>query len=464
MDKAIEYAEAHERAALDALFDYLRIPSISTLSEYNAEMQRAAQWTADHLRGIGLGRVQVYETGRHPIVYGEHIAGPDAPTVLIYGHYDVQPVDPLDEWEHPPFEPYIKDDHIVARGSADDKGQTFINFKAIEALLHATAGALPLNVKFLIEGEEEVGSESLPPFIDAHREMLQTDTVVISDTTMHSLERPAISTSFRGMMYVELLVRGPAFDLHSGQHGGVVHNPAQALCEIVAALHNPDGSVAVDGFYDRVRTVDDAEREELAALYSEEEFRAETGAPQPWGEQAYSLRERIVARPTLEVNGIIGGYTGEGRKTVLPAKAMAKLSCRLVPDQDPYEIEQLVRQQIEKLAPPTVTVEINTLSYGYPVRVPTESPAIQAAVRAYEKGFGVRPIFMRKGGSLPAVALFSEKLGVPVVLAGYGLPTDRVHGPNERFHLECYRRGLRTAITLYDELANWNHPSDHQAV
>jgi acetylornithine deacetylase/succinyl-diaminopimelate desuccinylase-like protein len=453
MDKAIEFAEARENTSLQELFEYLRIPSISTLSDHDDHTRRAAQWTADQLRQIGMSRVEIYATPRHPIVYAEHLAAPGAPTVLIYGHYDVQPVDPLEEWEQPPFEPYIKDDHIVTRGAADDKGQTFINFKAIEALLAVTDGKLPLNVKFLIEGEEEVGSASLPPFMQANREMLAADTVVISDTTMHSLEQPAISTSFRGMMYVDVTVRGPAFDLHSGQHGGVVHNPVQALCEIVAALHHPDGSVAVDGFYDKVRPIDDAERAELAQLYSEEEFRAETGAPQPWGEAQYNLRERIVARPTLELNGINGGFTGEGRKTVLPAKATAKISCRLVPDQDPYEIEQLVRRQIEALTPPTVRVEIETLSYGHPIRVPTDSPAMQAAVRAYEKGFGARPIFMRKGGSLPAVALFSEMLGVPVILAGYGLPTDRVHGPNERFHLECYRRGLRTAITLYDELA-----------
>jgi acetylornithine deacetylase/succinyl-diaminopimelate desuccinylase-like protein len=453
MDTAIEYAEARQSTWLQELFEYLRIPSISTFTDYDEHTQRAAAWTADQLRKIGISKVEIYQTPRHPIVYGEHIVASGVPSVLIYGHYDVQPADPLEEWEKPPFEPYIKGDYIIARGAADDKGQTFINFKAIEALMAVGDGKLPLNVRFLIEGEEEIGSPSLHPFMEAHRDMLAADVVVISDTTMHSLNQPAISTSFRGMMYVEATVHGPAFDLHSGQHGGVVHNPVQALCEIIAGLHHPDGRVAVDGFYDRVRPIDDAEREELAGLYSEADFYAETGAPQPWGEAQYSLRERIVARPTLELNGIIGGFTGEGRKTVIPAKATAKISCRLVPDQDPYEIEQLVRRQIEALTPPTVRVEVKTLSYGYPIRVPTDSPAIRAAVRAYEKGFGLRPIFMRKGGSLPAVALFSKMLGVPVVLAGYGLPTDRVHGPNERFHLACYQRGLRTAITLYDELS-----------
>lgn len=454
VEKAIRLAQASETSYLAELFDYLRIPSISALPDHAGDVRAAAQWTADQLTAIGLQTVEVIETPGHPIVYGEWLSAPDAPTVLIYGHYDVQPVDPLNEWHQPPFEPVIVDDHIVARGAADDKGQAFMNFKAVHALMQAYGGRLPINVKFMVEGEEEVGSRHLDDFIDQHRERLRADYVVISDSTMLSLEQPAISVSFRGLLYLELEVAGPAFDLHSGQHGGVVHNPAQALCEIIAGLHHPDGSVAVPGFYDRVRPVTPEQRAELAALYDEDGFRAETGAPQSWGEPGFSLRERIVSRPTLEINGIIGGWTGAGQKTVIPARASAKISCRLVADQDPYEIENAVRQRIADLTPPTVHSEVRALSHGYPTHIPSDHPAFTVAIQAYERGFGVKPILMLKGGSLPVAGILKQVFGVPVILAGYGLPTDRVHGPNERFHLECYRRGLTTAIALYDGLAS----------
>lgn len=452
MHSARTYAEQQFDQFLESLDDYLRIPSISTLPEHRPDMERAARWTAEKMRSVGLSQVEIITGEGHPIIYGEYLGAPDAPTVLIYGHYDVQPPDPLVEWDQPPFEPVIRDNHVVARGAADDKGQVMINMAALESLKAANDGTLPLNIKFIVEGEEEIGSQSLIAFVEANQDRLQADVIVISDTTMLSLEQPAISISFRGLLAFDLKVKGPAFDLHSGQHGGVVHNPIQALCEIIAALHNPDGSVAVEGFYDKVRSLDEFERNALAELYSEDELRAETGAPESWGEAKYNLRERIVARPTLEANGIVGGWTGNGGKTVLPSYAIAKISCRLVPDQDPDEIEALVRQQIQKLTPPTVRSEIHAYNYSNPVLVSADNRAVQIAMDAYEKGFGVRPILMRKGGSLPIVSVFSETLNAPIVLAGYGLPSDRVHGPNERFHLDCFRRGIYTAIHLYDGL------------
>ncbi|MBK9123600.1 MAG: dipeptidase [Chloroflexi bacterium] len=453
MQTAIAYADSNFTRFLTELKQYLRIPSISTLPAHKADMQRAAEWTAVKLRAIGMDTVEVVATDGHPIVYGEWLRAANAPTVLIYGHYDVQPADPLSEWQHDPFDPLVMDGHIVARGSADDKGQVFINLAAIEALLTAHDGQLPINVKFVIEGEEEVGSAGLAAFVQSQRDRVAADVVVISDTTMLSLEQPAISTAFRGLLYAELEVFGPAFDLHSGQHGGVVHNPIQALCEIAAGLHRADGSVAVDGFYDRVQPLSEIERAELAGLYSDDELRAETGAPAPWGEPAFSLRERIVARPTLEFNGIVGGWTGEGRKTVLPARALAKISCRLVPDQDPAEIAELLRARVAELTPPTVRSEFRVLGSSQPVVVAADNPAMRIAMDAYEKGFGVRPILMRKGGSLPILSTFASVLDVPIILAGYGLPSDRVHGPNERFYLECLRKGIRTAIHLYEGLS-----------
>jgi len=455
MEKAIAYIDANFENLVSDLKDYLRIPSISTLPDYEAEMLRAAQWTSERLQRAGIPHVEVVRTRGHPIVYGEWIVSGEAPTVLIYGHYDVQPADPLEAWDQDPFEPVIRDNHIVARGAADDKGQVYVNIAALEALHIAYGGALPVNIKILIEGEEEVGSSALATFVKENKDRLSADVIVISDTTMLSLDQPAISTSFRGMLYTELEVTGPAFDLHSGQHGGVVHNPIQALSEIIASLHNSDGSVAIDGFYDRVRTLSEQEKADLASLYSEDDFKAETGAPKSWGEEGYNLRERIVARPTLELNGIVGGWTGPGRKTVLPSKAIAKISCRLVPDQEPDEVEVLLRRRIQELTPPTVRSELRVLGMSKPIHLSADNRATRIAIEAYEKGFGVRPILMRKGGSLPIMSTFSDVFNVPIILAGYGLPSDRVHGPNERFHLECLRRGIATAIHLYQGLAKY---------
>jgi acetylornithine deacetylase/succinyl-diaminopimelate desuccinylase-like protein len=439
---------------LAELQDFLRIPSISTLPEHKGDIQRAAEWAAEKLRAAGMTEVQVHPTPGHPIVYGAWSGAPGAPTVLIYGHYDVQPVDPIDEWRTDPFGAAVEGNYILARGSSDDKGQVFANIKAVAALMQAHGGKLPVNVKFLIEGEEEIGGANLDPFIHSHLDLLRCDVAIVSDTAILSVDQPAVIYGLRGLVYLELEVRGPDHDLHSGQYGGSVHNPLQALCEIVTALHHPDGSVAVEGFYDKVRLLDSAEREAMAQVpFTETVWKAQTGAPAPWGEADYTLRERVGARPTLEVNGIVGGFTGHGSKTVLPAKGMAKISGRLVPDQDPYEIEKLIRAYVAKITPPTVTSEVRALSHGHGAMVPIGSPATQAAVRAYERGFGRKPVFMREGGSIPVVATLSRAFDIPVLLVGYGLPDDGLHGPNERFHVQCFYRGIKTAAALLEELA-----------
>ena len=439
---------------LAELQEFLRIPSISTLPEHRGDIQRAADWAADKLRAAGLADVQVFPTPGHPIVFGAWSGAPGAPTVLMYGHYDVQPVDPISEWRTEPFGATIQGDYILARGSSDDKGQVFANIKAVAALMEAHGGKLPVNVKFLIEGEEEIGGPNLDTFIHSHQDLLRCDVAVVSDTAILGIDQPAIIYGLRGLAYFELEVRGPDHDLHSGQYGGSVHNPLQALCEIVAALHKPDGSVAVEGFYESVRPLDAAERAAMAQVpLSDADWQTQTGAPAPWGEAGYTQRERIGARPTLEVNGIVGGFTGHGSKTVLPAKGMAKISCRLVPNQDPFEIEKLLRAQVAKLTPPTVTSEVRALSHGHGAMVPIDSPAMQAAVKAYTRGFGCAPVFMREGGSIPVVATLSQTFDIPVLLVGYGLPDDGLHGPNERFHVQCFLRGIKTSAALLEELA-----------
>jgi acetylornithine deacetylase/succinyl-diaminopimelate desuccinylase-like protein len=444
--------EANRERFLEELKAFLSIPSVSTLSERAADVQRAAEWTADQLRAAGMTRVQIMPTAKHPVVYAEWLGAPEKPTVLIYGHYDVQPAELEAGWHSDPFAPEVRDGNLYARGASDDKGQVYANIKAVQLLMQAH-GRLPVNLKFLIEGEEEIGSPNLDAFIAAHKELLRADVVVVSDTAIQSLTQPSIVYGLRGLVYLELEVRGPRQDLHSGGFGGTVHNPAQALCEIIAALHHPDGSVAVEGFYDKVRPLSAEERAAIAKTdISEDEWRKLTGAPKAWGEAGYSLRERVGARPTLEINRIWGGFTGEGSKTVLPAKATAKISCRLVPDQEPYEIEALIRAQIAKLAPPTITWELRSLNHGYPALVPLDSLAMECAVSAYERGFGVRPLFLREGGSIPVVATFMQTYGVPVLLVGYGLPDDGAHGPNEKFTLECLYRGIHTAAALLEEL------------
>ncbi|MBN1285948.1 MAG: dipeptidase [Anaerolineae bacterium] len=452
---AFEYAEANYETYVDQLKELLRIPSVSTLPEHRGDIRRAAEWLRDHLESVGLKRAEILPSEGHPFVYAEWLeAGADAPTVLIYGHYDVQPVDPLDEWISPPFEPTERGGNLYARGASDDKGQTLINIKAVEALL-ATEGKLPVNVKFILEGEEEIGSPNAAPFVRAHRDRLQADVVMISDSGLLAPGQPAMVYGLRGMTYLEMIVSGPRVDLHSGAFGGTVHNPAQAIAEIIAALHNPDGSVNVPGFYDKVRPLDPVECAELAKLpWGEEQWHEETGCAKPWGEPGFTLVERTGLRPTLEINGIGVGFFGAGGKTVIPARGVAKISCRLVPDQDPEEIFRRVRDRILALAPDTVKVQVNKVTAAQPALIDRKSPAMQAAARAFEAGFGAKPVFIRGGGSIPIVALFQEAMpGVPVAMMGYGLPDDSGHSPNEKFTLANFRKGITTSIHYLKLLA-----------
>ncbi|NJL03814.1 MAG: dipeptidase [Chloroflexaceae bacterium] len=458
LDAAYAYAETHADRFVQELDALLRIPSLSGDPAHAGDVRRTAEWLATHMQQIGLNNAQVMETAGHPVVYGEWLeAGADRPTVLVYGHYDVVPAAMEDGWDTPPFEPVIKDGRIYARGTTDNKGQLFIHLKAFEACLQGM-GTLPVNIKFLLEGEEEVSSPNLRPFIEAHLDLLRADVCVISDTSMRAIDEPAILHSLRGMTYIEVEVRGPATDLHSGFYGSAVHNPALALVEILAQLHNADHSIAVPGFYDDVVPLTDADRAMIAHNpLSEAELIRQTGAPASWGEAAYTLRERVTARPTLEINGLVSGWGGAGPKTIIPQKALAKISCRLVGNQNPHRIYELLKQHIESLAPPTVQVEVRLLTTGEPALIATDQPAMHAAVRAYERGWGATPIFTRGGGSIPIVADMYTLMRIPVVMMGYGLDDDGLHAPNESYSLEMFQRGINTAIVYLDELANLPH-------
>jgi acetylornithine deacetylase/succinyl-diaminopimelate desuccinylase-like protein len=453
LEHALGTAHANHERYLDQLCDLLRIPSISTLSEHREDIERAAQWLADDMVRAGLQNVRIFPTGGHPVVYGDWLkAGPDAPTVLVYGHYDVQPVDPVDLWESAPFEPAIRDGEIYARGASDDKGQAFVHIKAVEAILAAN-GSLPVNVRMILEGEEEVGSPNLGPFVLAHKDLLAADSVLVSDGRILSGEQPSIVYALRGMAYMEFRISGPRRDLHSGSYGGSVHNPAQVVAEVIASLHNQDGLVTIPGFYDRVRPLSDAERTALAAVpYTREAWQEETGLKEPWGEPGYTLLERISARPTCEVNGIFGGFQGEGGKTIIPAAAGAKVSMRLVPDQDPDDIAALFERHVRSVAGSRVQVEVKNLHGGWWAITPIDSAEMKAAARAYEATWGVKPVFTREGGSIPIVATFQKELGAPAVLMGFGLD-DNVHSPNEHFRLAHFYRGIDTVIHYYYNLA-----------
>jgi acetylornithine deacetylase/succinyl-diaminopimelate desuccinylase-like protein len=450
MTNAHEFAKSNANRFRDQLKDLIRIPGVSTLPERAGDLKRTAEWIADDMRRVGLNNVEVIPTAGHPIVYGEWLGAKDAPTVLVYGHYDVQPAEMADGWDSDPFDPVERNGLIYARGSSDDKGQVFAQLKAVESLL---ATGAPVNIKFIVEGEEEIGSAHLGPFVSSNKERLKADISVISDGGMLSIDRPTITYGLRGLVAMELEVTGPTHDLHSGQYGGTVHNPVQALAEIIAQLHNPDGSVAVPGFYDDVLTLDASERAELQKTApTEDDWRKATGAPLPWGEADYKIHERIGARPTLEINGIAGGFSGIGFKTVLPAKAMAKISCRLVSNQQSARIFELVKDYIAKITPPTVHSELRLHSGGEPALVDLNAPAIQAAISAYEQGWGARPVFSREGGSIPVVADFQRQLGIPVILMGYGLDSDGAHGPNEHFSIDMFHRGIDTAIYFFEEV------------
>jgi acetylornithine deacetylase/succinyl-diaminopimelate desuccinylase-like protein len=453
-EKARQYSREHVDRFQQELFELIRIPSVGGDPAHAGDVHRAADWLAEHLHALGLESARVMPTAGHPVVYAEWMgAGADKPTVLVYGHYDVVPAEMEDGWDTDPFEPVVKGGKIYARGATDDKGQLFIHLKALESYLK-TSGSAPVNIKILLEGEEEISSPNLPPFIRENLELLQADVCVISDSSMRIIEEPAITHSLRGMCYFEIHVDGPREDLHSGFWGGATHNPALALVEIIGKLYNLDNSIAVPGFYDDVVELTTDERAMLAKVeLTEEQFKAATGVPALWGDANYSIRERVSARPTLDVNGIWSGWTGPGPKTIIPAGASAKISSRLVGNQDPDKIFEQIKNYIEKITPPSVKVSVNLLSKGLPALIPFDLPEMQAASRAYERGWGYTPVFTRGGGSIPIVADIYNLLKIPVVMMGYGLDTDGLHSPNEHYSLAMFQRGIETAIVYLDELA-----------
>jgi acetylornithine deacetylase/succinyl-diaminopimelate desuccinylase-like protein len=449
----LAHLEATRDERLESLKEFLRIPSISTLPEHAPDVRRAAEWLAATLRDAGVEHVDVAETGGHPVVYGDWLHADGAPTILVYGHYDVQPVDPLDLWHSPPFEPVVEGDRLVARGSADDKGQIHAHAMAATWLLAARDG-FPINVRYVFEGEEESASENLDAWVAANKDRLRADAVIISDTGFFEGNIPAIVIGLRGLMYAQIDVVLSPVDLHSGSYGGVVHNPAVALAQIVAALKGPDGRIRIPGFYDDVRTLSDAENAAMAELpFDEEQFRRDTGVPALVGEAGYTTLERKGARPTLDVNGIWGGFQGEGSKTIIPAHAHAKISTRLVADQDPDDIFRKFEAFVAEVAPPGVTVSTALLGGGRPIVTPIDHPVAQAAARALEAIHGRPPVFTREGGSIPVAATFASVLGVPVVLEGFTQPHEGAHAPNEWLDLRNYDGAIRAIVATFDEIA-----------
>lgn len=443
MQNTKEYVERNKQRFLEELFELLRFPSVSADPKYTNDVQNTADFVARKLRDAGAENVQVCATAGHPIVYGEKLVDPSKPTVLVYGHYDVQPPDPLELWETPPFEPTLRDGKIYARGACDDKGQFYMHVKAFE-LMNET-GSLACNIKFMIEGEEEVGSDNLGIFVKENKERLKADVVLISDTAMISLDTPSLETGLRGLSYLEVEVTGPNRDLHSGVYGGAVANPATILAQLIASLHDENNRVTIPGFYDDVTELSQAERNALnAAPFDEEEYKKDLGVDALWGEKGYTTFERTGTRPTLEVNGIWGGYIGEGAKTVLPSKANAKISMRLVPNQRSETITKLFADHFKRIAPEYVKVKVTPHHGGEPVVTPTNSAAFQAAEKAIAEAFGKKPIPTRGGGSIPIVALFEKELGIKTVLMGFGLDSDNLHSPNEKYDVANYFKGIET--------------------
>ena len=451
-EKVLSYLDAHQQEHVDQLCDFLRIPSISSQSEYAEDTIRAGRFVADELTELGL-EVETIDMGGHPLVYAQTEIRPDRKTLLFYGHYDVQPVDPLDLWDNPPFDPIVKDGVIYARGACDDKGQVYAHIKALEAYVKEGV-ELPVNLKFIIEGEEECGGESIYKFTEQNTEKMSCDAIIVSDTTLYNETTPGICYSLKGLAYMEIRVKGPAMDLHSGSFGGTVQNPANALAEIVAKLKDSEGRCLIPGFYDDVLELDQEERDGFAELgYTDEILKKETGAPAAFGEAGFTTLERMWARPTCDVNGLLSGYGGEGAKTVIPSTAMAKVSMRLVPNQSPEEIAVAFEKYVMDIAPDGVEVTVIDHHGANPVLVPRKSEMVQAGMQALEKGFGAKPVFIREGGSIPIVGTFQACLKSPVLLLGYGLSTDNIHSPNEKFHLDNFWRGARTSAILMAEAA-----------
>ncbi|MDH4069176.1 MAG: dipeptidase [Ignavibacteria bacterium] len=460
MKQPLAYLDRNRDRYLSELTELLAIPSISTAPEYAGDVRHCARWVSDHLRGIGLNNVQIHQTEGHPIVYADWMGAPGKPTVLLYGHYDVQPPEPVDLWTSPPFEMTIRNGNIYARGSADDKGQIFIHFKSIEALLR-THGSLPVNVKLILEGEEEIGSEHLEGFVRKHKKLLKADIVLISDSSMFARGVPSICYGLRGLAYIQIEVTGPNKDLHSGSFGGSLHNPIQALAEIISGLHDRNGRVTIPGFYDDVRRLTQTERRAYAKLpWDDRNYARSLGVSGLAGEKGFTTLERIWARPTLECNGIWGGFTGEGAKTVLPSKAYAKISMRLVPDQKSSRIAKLFIRHIREIAPRTVRVQVNALHGGEAAITPIDSPGVRAAAAAIEKGFGKKPLFQREGGSIPIVIQFKQLLGLDTVLLGFGLPDENAHAPDEFLSLDHFFKGMKTSIHFLNELPKFLNDRD----
>lgn len=449
------YFETNRDEHLDQLKQFLRIPSISALTVHKEDMKTAAEWLASSLKDIGLENISIDETKGLPVVYADWMYAEGKPTILVYGHYDVQPVDPLNLWDSEPFDPQVRDNKLFARGASDDKGQVYMHIKAVEALLQ-TEGTLPVNVKFCIEGEEEIGSPNLPEYLMANTDKLKADIIVISDTGMQGPGEPAVCYGLRGLAGVQIDIKGAKSDLHSGLYGGGVQNAIHALVEVLDSFHDSEGTIQVEGFYDNVLPLKDEERTAYASLnFDEESLKEELGIDALFGEKGYTYTERTWARPTLEINGIFGGFSGEGIKTVLPAEAGAKITCRIVPNQDPDEIIAKLKAHIEKNKPIGVSVEITEFDKGQPFITPFDHPAIQAAGRSYEKVYNVPTAFIRGGGSIPIVAAFDEILDIPVVLMGFGLASENIHAPNEHFHLENFDQGLRVIGDYYYEIAKF---------
>jgi len=454
--EALKYTKENRDLFLSSLSDWLRIPSISTSPENKEDMLRAAEWIATRLKALGLDCVTIFPTSVHPIVFAEYCSKkPNAPTMLVYGHYDVQPPDPLELWDSEPFDPTIRGENLHARGSSDMKGQVMAVVNALEAVL--SQGPIPVNIKFLIEGEEEIGSPSLATFMQEHTDILKADFCLNTDTGMISPSVPTITYGLRGLAYYEIRVYGPDHDLHSGLFGGVVHNPAIVLCDLISGMHDENGRITLSGFYDRVIPLEDQERKDLSRLpLNDQTYLEQTGAPQLWGEAGYTTVERVGARPTLDVNGMSSGFTGKGSKTVIPSWAMAKISMRLVPDQDPEEVTKQLQAYLEEHAPATVRWELIPMSGGRASISDRNLPAIQKLTKAMHSVWGVEALFRREGGSVPVTGDMQKILKMESVLTGFGLPDDRIHSPNEKLHLPTWYRGIDTIVHFFYNLSEAN--------